>query len=190
MCIFPPSPKMNSLCLLVWVASTREVSFAICVQYEDVLDEEPQYQACKQTQQADEKHVLLSRFILWACTTATIKSPCVRNGVEVLLKTLLNDSHETAEREDMPFTQTALPHDSITPTMPIITLVLFPTLISTMCFMLLCWKAFGGKPHVRSRTHHKQLCSNTGISFLSLLSSFPHLMNGVWRFAHLPQTHL
>lgn len=47
---------MNSLCLLVWVASIREVVFAICVQYADMLDEEPQYQACKQKQQADEKH--------------------------------------------------------------------------------------------------------------------------------------
>lgn len=36
-----------------------------------------------------------------------------------------------------------------------ITLVLFPTPISTICFMLLCWKAFGGKPHVRIRTHSK-----------------------------------
>lgn len=94
-----------------------------------------------------------SRFLLWtACTTATIKSPCARSGGEILLSTLLNDSHETAEREDMPVTQTALPHDSMTPTVPIITLVLIPTPSSSMCFMLPCWKAFSGKPHVRRRT--------------------------------------
>ena len=56
----------------------------------------------------------------------------------------------------MPVTQTALPRDFLTPTMPIITLVLVLTPISTMCFMLICWKAFG-KPHVRSSTCHKQL---------------------------------
>ena len=76
----------------------------------------------------------------------------------------------------MPVTQTALPHDSMTPTMPIITLVLFPTPISTMCFMLLCWKAFSGKPHVRSRTHHKQVLFKHWYLFLFsppvLLSSF------------------
>lgn len=30
-----------------WFGSSREVSFAICVKYEDTLDEEPQYQAGK-----------------------------------------------------------------------------------------------------------------------------------------------
>lgn len=74
---------MNSLCLLVWVASTREVSFAICVQYEDVLDEEPQYQTCRQKQQEDEK----TQCVLLAGSFCELvqQLQCVRNGVEILL---------------------------------------------------------------------------------------------------------
>lgn len=70
-CKLFPMRKVNNLYCLVWVASTQDIGFAICEQYEDMLDE---YKKYKPEQKGWKTQcVIFTGSRLWVCTTATIK---------------------------------------------------------------------------------------------------------------------